>query len=183
MTQQNCGVRFLLIAFSAILAAGCAAPASKVRVDTVEGQLPTCQTFSWNPAPTGDATSIADQRVRTAVMQTLKAKGYMEVPEKADCRIAYQLNTQQVAPAKPRVGVGMGGGSGGVGGGVGISLPIGKKKGERGTFTIDVIDSAKNAQVWSGAVDASFQATEISDEEAKAVAEEVLAKYPDRAPR
>lgn len=171
--------RLSIAAGAVILAAGCAAPGSAVRVDTIEGQLPACNTFTWNPQSTGDAASMTDQRVRNAVMQTLQSKGYTEATDKADCRIAYQLNTQQVAQAKPRVGVGMGGGSYGGGVGVGVSLPIGKKKGEHGTFTIDVIDSAKNAQVWSGSVDTSFDSAELSDAEAKSAVEAVLARYPD----
>lgn len=170
----------LLVTTIASLCAGCAAPSSQVRVDSIEGQLPACRTFAWNPAPSGDAATFNDQRVRNAVMQTLKAKGYEEATDKADCRIAYQLSTQHVEPQKPRVGVGMGGGSGGMGGGIGVSLPIGKRSGERGTFTLDVIDAAKNAQVWSGSVESGFAAAEISDEEARQVVEEILAKYPDR---
>jgi hypothetical protein len=74
----------------------------------------------------------------------------------------------------------MGGGSGGLGGGIGISLPVGKSKAGRGTFTLDVIDSAKNAQVWSGSLDAEFDSADISVKEANELVREVLAKYPDR---
>lgn len=166
---------------SVVAMTGCATSTpSKVRVDSIDGDLPNCQSFAWNPAANADAASLTDQRVRNAVMQTLEAKGYTQATDKADCRIAHHLTTQANPQSKPRVGVGMGGGSGGVGGGVGISLPIGKKKGESGTFTLDVIDASKNAQVWSGSVDAAFDAAELTDEEAKAVVESVLAKYPDR---
>lgn len=161
------------------LLAGCAAQTSNVRVDSAEGGLPSCRTFAWNPIG-GDAASLTDQRVRTQVMQTLQAKGYAESADKPDCRIAYHLVTREVPPSKPKVGVGMGGGSRGVGGGIGISLPIGKSKAMNGTFTLDIIDAAKNAQVWSGALDASFSAAELDDAEAKAVVEKVLERYPDR---
>jgi hypothetical protein len=174
--------RGLILLTLATAAVGCTStPASPVRVDTIEGALPACQTFAWNPAPTGDAASLTDQRVRNIVMQTLESKGYTQSADKADCRIAYRLSTHEVAQPKPRVGVGMGGGSGGVGGGVGISLPIGKKpKAQSGTFTLDVIDASKNAQVWSGSLDAGFDSVELTDEEAKAIVDQVLAKYPDR---
>lgn len=160
--------------------AGCATPAPQVRVDSIEDALPNCQTFAWNPSPGTDAASFTDQRVQGIVMQTLEAKGYTQSADKPDCRITYHLSTHENPQSKPRVGVGMGGGSGGVGGGVGISLPIGKKKAQSGTFTLDVIDAAKNAQVWSGSIDASFDSTELSDADARAVVEKVLAKYPDR---
>lgn len=177
MQMANSRVLFLT---AAMLTAGCATQTSTVRVDAAEGGLPQCRTFAWNPG-SGDAASFTDQRVRTAVMQTLQAKGYSESADKPDCRIAYNLSTREVPKAKPGVGVGVGGGSGGVGGGIGITLPIGKRKGQSGTFTLDVIDNAKNAQVWSGSIDADFDSAELSDAETKAVVEKVLAKFPNRA--
>lgn len=170
----------LVLSMIAVAAAGCATQTSKVRVDAAEGGLPQCQTFAWNPV-SGDAASLTDQRVRTQVMQTLQAKGYSESADKPDCRIAYNLSTSEIPKAKPGVGVGVGGGSRGVGGGIGISLPIGKSKGQTGTFTLDVIDAPKNAQVWSGSVDSAFDSAELSEAEAKAVVERVLAEFPDRA--
>jgi len=171
--------RLLLGTLSLALLAGCAAQTSNVRVDMAESGLPNCQSFAWNPLGS-DAASLTDQRVRDQVMQTLRAKGYTESADKPDCRIAYHMTKRQVPPPKPKVGVGVGGGSRGVGGGLGISLPIGKSKAMSGTFTLDVIDAAKNAQVWSGSLDASFKAAELDEAEAKAVVEKVLARYPDR---
>jgi hypothetical protein len=156
----------------------CAAPTSRVRVDQADSGPPNCLTFAWH-ATSGDAAPLGDQRVRAVVMEQLKAKGYQEVADKADCRIAYQLATRELPKAKPGVGVGVGGGSRGVGGGIGVSLPIGRKSGFTGTFVLDVIDNAKNAQVWSGSVDAELAAAEVSDREARDLVEEVLAAYPD----
>jgi Domain of unknown function (DUF4136) len=166
----------LLVAF---LAAGCASPASKVRVDKAE-TLPACGSFGWQ-SPSEQPASFTDQRVRDAALAALKTKGYPIVEDKPDCKLSYVLSTQEVAKSKPGVGVGVGGGSGGVGGGIGISLPIGKKKGESGTFTLDVIDTAKNAQIWSGALDATFEAHELTEAEAREVVERVLAEFPNRS--
>jgi hypothetical protein len=85
--------------------------------------------------------------------------------------------------SKPGVGVGVGGGSGGIGGGIGVSLPIGKRKEQAGTFTIDIVDAAKNAQVWSGSLDATFLKPEPNEDETREIVERVLEKYPDRAPK
>jgi hypothetical protein len=167
------------LAAAAIVLAACASRASQVRVDQAAGGLPNCRTFAWHAAP-GDTASFSDQRVKAAVMSELKSKGYEESADKADCKIAYHLTTREIPKAKPGVGVGVGGGSGGVGGGIGISLPIGKKSGFTGTFTLDVIDAAKNAQVWSGAIDAELATADISDEEAGALANDVLSAYPDK---
>jgi hypothetical protein len=166
------------VAGAATVLAACASPASQVRVDQAPDGLPTCQTFAWHTA-SGDAASFTDQRVKAAVLTELKAKGYEESADKADCKIAYHLTTREIPKAKPGVGIGVGGGSGGVGGGVGISLPIGKKSGFTGTFTLDVIDAAKNAQVWSGSIDAELAGADVSDKEASALAKDVLSAYPD----
>jgi hypothetical protein len=158
--------------------AACAAQNERLRVDQVEGELPNCRTFAWHTA-SGDAASFSDQRVRSAVMDQLKAKGYQEATDAPDCRIAYRLTTREIPKAKPGVGVGVGGGSGGLGGGIGVSLPIGRKSGFIGTFALDVIDAAKNAQVWSGSLDTELAAAEVTEEEARDLATEVLSAYPN----
>jgi len=177
MTMRISGLIAAAIVTSAV--SGCAAPASKVRVDQAEGGLPNCRTFAWHPT-SGDAATLGDQRVRTAVMEQLKAKGYEEVTDKGDCRIAYRLTTRDLPKAKPKVGVGVGGGSGGVGGGIGVSLPIGRKSGFTGTFGLDVIDAGKNAQVWSGSVETELASADLSDAEARELANQVLSAYPDK---
>jgi hypothetical protein len=158
---------------------GCATTSSSpVRVNVAETGVPTCRTFDWLPTPQQPA-SFTEQRVKSEVMTALKAKGYTETSEKPDCRITYVLDVHERPKNKPSVGVGAGGGSGGLGGGIGISLPIGKKNEQAGTFTIDVVDTAKNAQVWSGSLDASFAKAELNEDEAREVVAAVLAKFPD----
>lgn len=158
---------------------GCAAPPA-VRVDKVEGELPACRSFEWLPAGAG-AASLTEQRLRAAVLARLQEKGYAQGDATADCRITYLLSVQESAQSKPSVGVGAGGGSGGVGGGIGISLPLGRKPRYSGTFTLDVVEVAKSAQVWSGSVDAALAAAEPSEEETRELVDAVLAKYPDAA--
>jgi hypothetical protein len=150
-----------------------------VRVDKADTDL-TCRTFDWRPA-SADAASLTDQRVRAAALKKLEAKGYTLSTDKPDCQVAYALSTQDRPKPKPSVGVGVGGGSGGARGGIGVSLPIGGHKQQVGTFTLDVVDVAKNAQVWSGSVDVGIQAQQISDEEADEAVRVILEKFPDRA--
>ena len=167
----------------ATLLAGCTATApSKVRVDMAESGLPSCQSFEWLPTQQQPA-SLTDQRVKTAVMANLKDKGYTEATEKGDCRVTYVLNVHERPANKPGVGVGVGGGSRGVGGGIGVTLPIGKRNEQAGTFTIDIVDAAKNAQVWSGSLDATFVKAELNEDEVREVVAKVLEKYPDRVPK
>lgn len=165
----------------ATLLAGCASlqPRSPVRVDMAETGLPSCQSFKWNPTAQQPA-SLTEQRMQREIMAKLKEKGYSEAADKSDCRVTYVLEIHEVPKSKPSVGVGAGGGSGGIGGGIGVSLPIGKRNEQSGTFTIDVIDAAKNAQVWSGSLDASFAKAELNEDEVREVVAEVLERFPDR---
>ena len=61
-----------------------------------------------------------------------------------------------------------------------MSLPIGRHKEQVGTFTLDIVDTAQNAQIWSGAVDVTIQASEISGEEADEAVKVILAEFPNR---
>lgn len=169
----------VLFAGAAMLA-GCSSmqPRSPVRVDMAETGLPNCQAFAWNPTPQQPA-SLTEQRVQREIMAKLKEKGYGESKDKANCRVTYVLEVHEVPRSKPSVGVGAGGGSGGIGGGIGVSLPIGKRNQQAGTFTIDVIDAGKNAQVWSGSIDASFAKAELNEDEAREVVAKVLERFPD----
>ena len=177
--------RHLIRRSTALLVTLCACAAAtaapKVRVDKAEGGLPQCQTFSWIATP-GDATSLTEQRVKAEVMKALQAKGYTEVADKGDCRIAYHFSlSAEQRKSGPSVGVGAGGGSGGLGGGIGISLPIGRKK-TPGTLTLDVVDGSRNAQVWSGSLDTVTKSAELSADEAKSIVDKILDEYPDRTP-
>lgn len=170
---------FSIIAAALVLSA-CATTQSSVRVDAGDADLSKCQTFDWLPA-SKEAASFTEQRVRAEVLSQMQAKGYTQSTDKPDCRITYVLATRERAKSKPSVGVGAGGGSGGVGGGIGVSLPIGRKDKYAGTFTLDVVDVAKNAQIWSGSLDAGFAAAELTEDEARGVVRKVLAEFPDRA--
>lgn len=166
---------------SALLAlSGCATQRADVRVDKADADLGKCRTFDWRPV-SSDAASLTDQRVRAAALQHLEDKGYTLATDKPDCQITYVLSTQERPKPKPSVGVGVGGGSGGARGGIGVSLPIGRNKGQIGTFTIDIVDVAQNAQIWSGSVDVGIQGKQISDEEADEAVRVILEKFPDRA--
>jgi hypothetical protein len=170
----------LLLAALALCLVACASSTPAVRVDKADADLSKCQTFDWLPT-SQEATSLTEQRVRAAVVEQLQAKGYTQSTDKPDCRFTYTLATSEAPQSKPRVGVGASGGTGGGGVGVGISLPIGKRSNNRGTFTIDVVDVASNSQIWAGSVDAGFEASDLSEQEAAGVVRKVLAEFPDRA--
>jgi len=171
----------LSCACAALLAlSGCATESAAVRVDKGDTDLGKCRTFDWHQG-SSDPASITDQRVRAAALKELETKGYTLSPDKPDCRIAYVLSTQDRPKPKPTVGVGVGGGSGGVRGGIGVGVPIGAGSTANGTFTLDIVDAAQNAQIWSGTVDVGINGNQISDEEADEAVRVILAKFPDRA--
>jgi hypothetical protein len=169
----------LFVSVAALTLSGCATPRSTVRIDKGDTDVAKCKTFDWHAA-SAEATSFTEQRVRAEALKALQEKGYALSTEKPDCRITYVLATQERPKQKPSVGVGAGGGSGGIGGGIGVSLPMGRKKEQAGTFTIDIIDVAQNAQIWSGSIDAVFRSGELSEDEAREAVREVLAQFPDR---
>ena len=174
--------RILITSMAAALVAlsGCATQSSAVRVDKGDADLTKCRTFDWHPA-SADAASFSEQRVRAAALKQLETKGYTLSTEKPDCRIAYLLPTQDTQKRKPTIGVGVGGGSGGVRGGIGVGVPIGSHKEQIGTLTLDIVDVARNAQIWSGSVDVGLHSQEIGEEEANEAVGLILAEFPDRA--
>lgn len=157
----------------------CTTTSSKVRVDKADVDPSMCQTFDWLAAEK-EATSLTDQRVRAAALAELERKGYTIAKDGPDCRVTYALSSYERPEAKPRVGAGVGGGSGGIGGGIGISLPVGRGDSHAGTLTVDVIDAKKKAQIWSGSLDASFEAAELTPEEAQELVAKILAEFPNR---
>jgi hypothetical protein len=173
--------RVLLLCLTAAVlsSGGCATQRADVRVDKGDADLGKCRTFDWRPV-SSDAATFTDQRVRAAVLKRLEDKGYQLATDKPDCQVAYALSTQDQPKPKPSVGVGVGGGSGGAHGGIGVSLPIGRHKEQIGTFTLDVVDVAQNAQIWSGSVDVDIQGQQVSDEEADEAVRLILDKFPDR---
>lgn len=169
---------FVFLVLGAAMLAGCAATTSDVRVQKADVDLQMCRTFDWLPVSNGVA-SFTEQRLRAEVLRQLEAKGYTQASEAPDCRVTYVLSANERAKRKPSVGVGVGGGSGGIGGGIGVGIPVGKTAEYEAEFTIDVVDAAKKAQIWSGSVDAALAAPEPTPEEASDLVRVVLDKFPD----
>jgi hypothetical protein len=158
----------------------CASTTSAVRVDKAEDvDLTKCRSFDW--LQPGDApASFTDQRVRAAALAELERKGYTLSAENPDCRISYVLSMYERPAQKPRIGVGAGGGSGGIGGGIGVSLPVGRRGGQSSTLTLDIVDVASNRQIWSGAIDSALSEKELTEDEARALTQDILAQFPSR---
>jgi hypothetical protein len=79
-----------------------------------------------------------------------------------------------------RIGLGAGGGSGNVGGGVGLSLPVGKRNESVATLTVDVVDVARNAQVWTGSYESVLKEKDATDADIQKLVDTIVSKYPAR---
>jgi hypothetical protein len=161
----------------ALVLAGCAS-APRLYVEAAP-QPAACSRFAWF-MPGDEPETFVDQRMRAEVMQGLAAKGYIVDDPEPDCLVAYRLVTETRYRPGPSVGVGMGGGSGRVGGGVGVNVPVGESSSASGRLSLDVIDAARNAQVWSGTLDKATRSAQPTVEEIRAAVAQILAAYPDR---
>src|SRR5687768_1533024 len=85
-------VSMSIAAVSVLVLAACTTTSSNVRVDKADVDLAKCQTFDWL-ATEKEATSLTDQRVRTAALAEIERKGYTLGTESPDCHITYALSS------------------------------------------------------------------------------------------
>ncbi len=189
---------FLLAAVTLLFTA-CSTP-TKVRVDKDDAvNFANYKTFAWlapqkespkgevkplagkdaKPAATPEINSLTESRVRAAVIAALQAKGYTLNEAAPDFRVSYVLNVyERPKDSGMRIGLGAGGGSGRVGGGVGLSIPIGKRTNLMGAMTIDIVDAARNAQVWTGSFEDKVEEGGVGDASAQKLVAKILARFP-----
>jgi hypothetical protein len=188
-TKVNTSLALTLL----MLLVACATP-PKVRVDKDSStNFASYKTFAWlgvrNSPPaataapghpiTPEGNSIAENRVRNAVIEVLQAKGYVLTNGNPDFRVSYALNVyEKHKDSGMRIGLGAGGGGGNMSGGVGVSVPVGKATDTMGTMTIDIIDATRNAQVWTGAYEQKIGKDALTDEDAKKIVSTILARFP-----
>ncbi len=186
----------LAFAIAFLLCFACASP-PKVRVDKDSStNFAAYKTFSWlatqqpaaapevKPIPGQEAApapvnTLAENRVRNAVIAALQAKGYTLNEANPDFRVSYSLNVyEKQKDSGMRIGVGAGGGGGNMSGGVGMSIPVGKTKNTMGTMTIDIIDAARNAQVWTGSYEQKVESEGVSEETTNKIVTTILERFP-----
>ena len=169
--------RCALVVGIALAAAACAT-APKLYVDAADEPL-TCGSFGWLELPERPA-SIAEQRIRTEVMRTLQAKGYAEDNEGPDCLVSGAIYAGARPGSPVSVGVGAGRWGGSFGTSVGVSVPVGGGTRTVGNLAIDVIDVARNAEVWRGTLESAFRTPEPTSEEVGGAVRKVLEAFPSR---
>lgn len=169
----------LLATLCFILASCSSGP--KVRIDRdSHTDFASYKTFSWqDPSENKRTSTLVGERVKSAIVGALQSKGYKLSDGQPDFRVSYVLNVyERPKQSGMRLGVGAGGGSGNVAGGVGLSIPLGKRTEIAGAMTIDIIDSKRNAQVWTGSYESIVGNLDISDTDANTLVATILAKYP-----
>jgi Domain of unknown function (DUF4136) len=184
-TQRRvCLTRMMAIT---LLAACTSAP--KVNVDQDKHvNFANYKTFAWVEPKSTDAddskaavVTLAGQRVHASITATLQAKGYTLDEVHPDVRVSYAFKVyERPKQSGMSIGLGAGGGSGNVGGGVGVTLPVGKRRETVGALTVNVIDAARNEQVWFGTSEIILSGSIATDTEVKALTDTILAKYPTR---
>jgi Domain of unknown function (DUF4136) len=179
-TRCRFGLCLLLLA----LLSACAS-SSKVHVDQDSHvSFANYRSYAWTePAPaTGEsapALTLDAQRVRASVGAALQAKGYVPDQAHPDVRISYVLNVyERPKQSGMSIGLGAGGATGNVGGGVGVSLPLGKRVETVASLTVNVVDAARNEQVWVGASEVVLKGKDATDADVQKLSDEILAKYP-----
>jgi hypothetical protein len=131
-----------------------------------------------------ESNSIAENRMRAAVIAALQTKGYSLNEVSPDFRVSYIFNTYEShKDSGMRIGLGAGGGGGHMAGGVGVSVPVGATKNTMGAMTIDIIDGTRNAQVWTGSYEQKVPQAGMSDDAAKKLVDTILARFPGDTPK
>jgi hypothetical protein len=147
------------------------------------------RTFAWadeKQPETGDIRlddPLLDRRIRTAVDQTLRKKGFAPVDRgTADFLVAYQLGVQRaIRSDNVQTGFRFSTGSRGRYGSVGISTGTNIQSYDKGTLFIDVLDPENGSLLWRGK--GTDSVSEHSDqkrrtEKIREAVEKILGQFP-----
>jgi len=180
--------RTFIAVFAATLAAGCAtAPAAPETMSEPQADFSAYRTFGWHAAPgddnPGQAASIVDGYIRTAIASELKGKGYVEAPAgtSPDLTVAYEgASTKQLKNKPFRIGIGVGsyGSSGGGSVGVGSSSV---KEVREGSLVVHVIDPARETEVWRGSIERELGKGGVQAADVQAAVTEMFREFPARS--
>jgi len=168
-----------LAATASLVLAACGTTAPRVVTDAT-ASAPQCRTVAWAPADERPLTMV-DQQVRDLLLDTMQGKGYALGADGADCLLYHRFGTGYTAPRSgPSVGLGVGGGSRRVGGGVGLSFPMGGGARTGAQLVVDVVDAARNEQVWGGTADLTLAGPQPTQAELADAVARLLYQFPDR---
>ena len=179
-------IRYLIILFAVAVITACG---TTVNVDyDRQTNFVSLKSFTLMPSPeikTGDErldSPLVDQRIRKAILATLKVRGYQEVKSNPDFSVAYQLGVRSEIDSS-RASMSVGVGSYGRRSAVGMTYghPGYVESYERGILTIDILKGSDKRLVWRGSSGRRLydgRTPEKSDKEINAVVKEIIDKFP-----
>ena len=120
--------------------------------------LSSLRTYAWHytsQEKTGDLridSPLIDARIRTAVDETLTARGYRKAPrDQAEFHISYQYAIRgKVQSDRVQTSIGFGFGSYNRHSGFGISTGSDVSQYDEGLLVIDILDSRDGSTLWQG---------------------------------
>jgi hypothetical protein len=139
------------------------------------------RTFAWSDRPS-DAPPITlyEQRIRTAIANEMTKRGYQQVDQKPDLRIAYETLAQDKVKSNPfQIGIGMGSFGGNTGGGVGVNTS-GVDSYTEGRLNVRVVDAETNKEVWLGTVVGRMKGEAATDKEIQPFVAMAMEQFPTR---
>lgn len=193
-TASKCQLRTSLAVISivlgaAILATGCTSPEPRPQsMRDAKADFNSFRTFGWvamGADLSGQPLSILDSNIRAAIATELKGKGYGEAAAGTipDLRIDYETARAEKVKSSPfRIGIGVGSYGGSSGGSIGASTS-GVKNVNEGTLIVRAIDSARNAEVWTGSVSRELGKGNVEPALVQSAVAELLREFPARGPQ
>jgi hypothetical protein len=141
------------------------------------------KTYDWAPSqPDGTTDELALKRLRSAVDNQLRAKGYVLASDAPDFLVSTAVTTRTTTAGSVGIGasVGIPVGHGGT-----VSLGGGKSKPREkteGTLVLDFLDTTSRSLIWKGSATAALK--DVSPEEQQSrinrVVADVLAEFPPK---
>ena len=188
-----CLLRMSSVALTVVLGsgvfAGCtSSPAQPQTMKDPQADFASYKTFALDATGaegSGQAVSLVEGYIRTALVTEMTRKGYVQAEAGAtpDLRVDYEAAKADKVKTSPfRIGVGVGGYGGNTGGSVGVSSS-GVKNVTEGTLVVHVIDPKRNAEVWRGSAARELGKGNIEQPAVQAVVTELLSELPARSPQ
>jgi Domain of unknown function (DUF4136) len=181
---------FAFAAFALGLAAlvgGCAStPSTPQPMRDPQADFSAYRTIGWNAGAgdgkPGQAVSIVDGYIRSAITTELTRKGYTEAAAGTtpDLYVEFETASAEKLKNNPfRVGIGVGSWGRNTGGSVGVSSPSVKSVKE-GSLVVHVVDTARKAEVWRSGISRELGKGNVQQAAVQSAVAELLRDFPAR---
>lgn len=159
-----------------VLLAGCTTPTPPDHQSQTapDANFAAYRTFGWQPPPAASSDEplrLLDTNIRTAIRAEMTKRGYTEVQDEPQLRVAYETAADDKLKSSPfRIGIGLGSFGSNMGGSVNVGSPSVQSYRE-GRLIIHVVDAAANRELWYGSIAGSMGKGKLdADAVARAVA-------------